>query len=530
MTEGASGGKVSVMLRTVGAVLLAFGFVASGCSESTEDLGPGEPAQGSCEPRLNPDALRLQVIAPARRTVTLESANGEPCVLVAASWEGTDRAATLDSMLPLRVEGKAAAQLSVTIGPGPIEGRFRLEFEDGATASLRLSNAEKMAVTRLDLTPDRVDVGRVEGCGTIAWELTASNGGTTLVQAVSVDGYRGTGLSYRSDSLDALSAGASETLGLEVYPDRFGELEGDFVIGWTVGSQRFEDRLPFTVLVAPRPRVERFTEPEANPLDLLIVVDHRSLVPEERDAYLANVRTMLEIAAAWPDLEVGVVPTRGGSELGWLSASSQHPVVIRASEPAWREEVMDNVRVALAVDLGLAKGIDASLLAFNPILARRNQGFGTRGAPIAIAYASQNPDASETSVLDARQEIADLGAISWAATAATSPCRGETGAATANGRYGAVAGDSNTIDICRSGWGAHFAGLASLRPERWPGRYALPSQPQPSSLRVFLEGVEIVRGGEPGFRFDPGMNELRVDPVPSPGAQLRVEYFEATCR
>lgn len=250
------------------------------------------------------------------------------------------------------------------------------------------------------------------------------------------------------------------------------------------------------------------------------------------------------------DYQVGVTTTDTNDEAGRLVSGSGMGFDSSSTGPATRRIItprtMPSPASVFAANMAFQltggapadeSGLRAAQLALSsPVVLGHNAGFLRRDANLAIIFMSDEPDQSMGSVGPYLSFFRSIKGASSpnrlsisAISAGNGTCNGAGGAASAAGRYSGLAqqGGGTFGSICASDWANFLTDMGSVvfGARR---RYFLSGQPVPSTLRVFVDGLEMPRtaGGNVNFTYESDLNAIAFPSftVPTAGSRLEVRY------
>lgn len=390
--------------------------------------------------------------------------------------------------------------------------------------------------------------------------LLSAGSGTLLVDRVELTGDRGfelIGAEVDGVLLDAsqpfeVPAGAHAALLVELWPTR---PEAAHQARLTV-HHRSRDGAPVATLLHGRsvrdePRVERFTEPASVPVDLLWVVDDSAsmAVPQRR---LADATPELWRTLAGRSVQTVVVGTDGSwPDGGWPNRCLPNRAVLRSADG---DEATLSRALSCAFHVGQASrapasGTAAALRTIEHALAPAAtdgtlnplSGFLRTEARLAVVIASDEEDQSRERTGSAvaflralkgvdRPDLLEVHTISGgedrAHCLATSPWVQDAV------RYRALAGATGgeAHDLCAPDYRGFLASIGD-RAAASAAVYPLAAAADPATVRVTVDGAEVLPDVLDGFSYDPDVNLVRLAGAsePRPGASIEISY-QSECR
>ncbi len=259
--------------------------------------------------------------------------------------------------------------------------------------------------------------------------------------------------------------------------------------------------------------------------DILVVVDDSASMLEEQERLAENFVAFTEIVAgAYADFQLGVVTTDVEvDDAGVLRGGILTPDTDEL-EAAFLEAVLVGTKGS-RYEQGYAAAELALVTGLNP-------GFVRSEARLHVIFMSDEDDQSPGKVpayLDDLWEVSDKGGLTVHAIVGDEPagCASGIGAASAGSRYltAAVQTGGYTDSICADDYteilqrvGLDVAGLQDT--------YVLNQVPEPGTIQVWVDAVEIPEREEDGWEYWPGENAIVFTgrAVPRGGMEVVAEY------
>lgn len=269
---------------------------------------------------------------------------------------------------------------------------------------------------------------------------------------------------------------------------------------------------------------ERFEQPDVeSKADVLFVIDDSASMSEEQALLQANFGAFITVMAeSYADFHLGITTTDTES----ASAGTLRGGLLTPETP----DLIGVSTAAFAVGTDGARderGLQAAALAFE-----KNPDFARTGAKLNVVIFSDEDDQSEGPVegwLDEYQQVA--GGLNYAVHAVVGDlpagCASPASAADPGDRYiaAAVQTEGWRDSICAEDYsgiltrvGLDVAGLADT--------FVLERVPEPDTLVVTVEDVQIPNRAVDGWVYDPGDNAIVFHgrAVPRPGMAIGVHY------
>lgn len=328
------------------------------------------------------------------------------------------------------------------------------------------------------------------------------------------------------------------------------EIETDQTVTNSAGG-----RVPYVVTLAGRSEVdatmvETFRQADRARADILFVVDDSGSMSEEQETLGREFDSFMRFARSQQiDYRLAVTTTDmdGGAEGRFVHASG-HPAIVSPLTPDPEESFRANVNIGTNGS-GDEQGLEAAYRALSdPLVNGANAGFLRPDAYLSVIVVSDEEDSSPRAVDfysnffsnikgPRGQNLVSVSGIvgKWAENAATpSPgtsgtCSGAGGSADWGWRYITTAQRTNGIteSICNGNWSTALEKLGLIA-FGFKSRFILTSEPDPASIKVFLDGQEIPRGTF--WTYTNASNSIDFLPiaVPPASSEIRVSY-EVAC-
>jgi hypothetical protein len=288
------------------------------------------------------------------------------------------------------------------------------------------------------------------------------------------------------------------------------------------------------------PVADSFEQPEGPKVDILWVIDNSCSMADEQQRLVENLSTFIDFADEQEaDYQMGITVTDGFStDSGRLERCFPHPAIISGDYPQ-RNEAFECTFLVGTDGSGIEAGTDAAKRALERAQQDEpniNTGLLREDADLAIVVVSDEDDQSrnlsanevffETVKGPGRASRTKVHAI---AGPTTEPCGDGTGffnAAPAF-RYQAMTENTNGLffNICVGDWSPIFDQLG-LDTFQAFDTFFLSQPAEPSSIRVFVDGLQIPNDPNQGYTYRFQENAIRFegDAVPGPGASIEVRY------
>ena len=267
---------------------------------------------------------------------------------------------------------------------------------------------------------------------------------------------------------------------------------------------------------------EHFVQPEVpEATDVLFVVDDSASMAEEQERLAANFAAFIDVLVdSDADFQLGVTTTdlsrKGaltGPVLGWESADLG-------------ERFLEALQVGTEGDRD-ERGFQAALLALDG-----DNGLVRSGSWVSVVFLSDEDDHSPGEVDEHVEELSLYGDEGMALHGIVGDlpvgCASGTSAASAAERYvEAIEATGGFRDsICAEDYSDILERIA-LSAIGWNDTFPLADLPEPDSLVVWVDGVEMPNREVDGWTYEPGDNALQFHgrAVPRPGMEIFVEYL-----
>jgi hypothetical protein len=267
---------------------------------------------------------------------------------------------------------------------------------------------------------------------------------------------------------------------------------------------------------------EHFTQPEVpDATDVLFVIDDSASMAEEQDRLGQNFEAFIEVMVdSEADFQLGVTTTDLAGQ-GRLSG----PVLGAESEDVG-ERFLEALQVGTDGDRD-ERGFQTALLALDD-----DNGLVRTGSWVSVVFLSDEDDHSPGEVDEHVGELSLFGDEGMAVHGIVGDlpvgCASGTSAASAAERYvEAIEATGGFRDsICAEDYSAILERIA-LSTIGWNDTFELADLPEPESLVVWVDGVQMPNRGVDGWTYEPGDNALLFHgrAVPRPGMEVFVEYL-----
>lgn len=421
------------------------------------------------------------------------------------------------------------------------------------------------ADSQLLIVPNELDFGTIGvGCASRDRAITIYNTGQTPVQIDSINLAAQANVAFSLANLPTglpqnpvtLNAGQSVTFDVGFRADLRSAYASAVEIGTTEASAQR------TYIVSLRGRgdvdatqIDEFEQLGKPKVDILFVIDSSCSMGDEQTALASNFQAFIQFAEAQGlDYHLGVTTadtTRhsgrlcGGRNCN-LTGLSQNRIVTPRTTPSPAAVFGENAAVGTGSPGSAAdeSGLRAAEQALTPPNTfGHNAGFVRSDAVLSLIFISDEPDQSPGNVdyyINFFLSIKGFRNTNlFSASAITAPvapgatsgnCSGPGGNASATGRYIAVAERTGGVfqSICTADWSRSLEDLSTTA-FGFKSRFFLTNQPVVTTLKVFIDGVELpaqTMGGTINWTYDFSTNSVNFAPyaTPEPGSQIRVEY------
>jgi hypothetical protein len=290
------------------------------------------------------------------------------------------------------------------------------------------------------------------------------------------------------------------------------------------------------------PVVDEFEQAPGPQVDLLWVIDNSCSMVDEQLRLIDNLGRFTQFAdSQLADYQMAVTVTDGlGSDSGEFERCFPHPAIIKgtyAQRAAAFRCTFDVGTNGPFIEAGLAAAKNALTRTLNDV--GLNTGFLREDAALAIVIMSDEDDGSvESNGLlkqffrtvkgPGREDEVKVHAI---AGPITEPCDNGAGlfAAQPGLRYKDVVDETGGLyfNICLDDWQPVLdeLGLNTFIPR---DTWILSKAADPTSIRVFVDGAEVLPGLSDGYTYDPAANSVTFTgaAVPGPGAEVEIRYLD----
>ena len=254
--------------------------------------------------------------------------------------------------------------------------------------------------------------------------------------------------------------------------------------------------------------------------DVLFVVDNSASMAEEQERLGANFEAFVEVVTdSYADFRIGVITT-DVAEAGALRGE-----VLTPTTEDLASAFLEQVAVGTKGDKD-EQGLATAVMAFSA-----NPDFSRPEAQLNVAVISDEDDHSPEAIDDYLNPLKDVSDVGFALHAVVGDlpdgCASGTSAASPGERYitavdwtggyrDSICSDDYTGILTRIG--LDISGLSDT--------FALSEVPEPETITVWVDGVEIPGREMDGWRWEPGENVIVFDgyAVPRPGMEIVAEY------
>ncbi|MCK6547495.1 choice-of-anchor D domain-containing protein [Myxococcota bacterium] len=406
------------------------------------------------------------------------------------------------------------------------------------------------AEATLLIVPNDIDFGTIGvGCSARARTITIYNTGSTPATIDSINLGAPANPAFSVTNLPAfpltLAPGASTQFDIGFRADAIAAYAGAVEINGTYAGQA----VTYVVGLVGRgavdaTQVDNFDQLGRPKVDILWVVDNSCSMFEEQAGLTSNFSAFIQFAEAQRlEYQIAVTTTDvdSGGEVGRfvpLTGTPAERIVTPQTQPSPEAQFLMNASQGTSGS-GFEQGLEAAYLALsNPLIFGHNAGFLRQDAVLSIIFLSDEMDQSPSSVdfytnfFLSIKGFRNTNLFTASAIVGDTPsgCNGAGGNADDGIRYIEVANRTGGIfqSICTSDWSRSLEELSTTA-FGFKSRFFLSNQPVVSTIRVYIDGVEIegtAAGGTVNWTYDYGTNSLNFSPfaTPEPGAQIRVEY------
>ncbi len=259
--------------------------------------------------------------------------------------------------------------------------------------------------------------------------------------------------------------------------------------------------------------------------DILVVIDDSASMVEEQERMASNFTAFTEVVAgAYADFQLGVVTTDVEVEDAGVFRGGVLTPDTEDLESAFLEAVL--------VGTGGSRYEQGYAAAELALVGGLNPGFLRTDARLHVIFMSDEDDQSSGRVpayLDTMRTAAEKGGLSVHAIVGDEPagCASGIGAASPGTRYltAAVQTGGYTDSICADDY-SEILQRVGLDVAGMQDTYALNQVPEPGTIRVWVDGVEIDEREVDGWGHHPGDNVIIFTgfAVPRAGMEVVAEY------
>ncbi|MEQ9503751.1 MAG: choice-of-anchor D domain-containing protein [Deltaproteobacteria bacterium] len=433
---------------------------------------------------------------------------------------------------------------------GPSTGDVQLSISSPTNPYPTVALAARAELDALVVTPRTIDFGTAGvDCRTTTQRITIANPTAQAVTIASV-GFAPSvpevGLVNPPTLPVSIAPGQTTSVEVDFSLERAGEITTLLEIGATVAGSAHVYRVELIGRADAATTVaETFEQATPTRSEFLFLLE-RSI--GTRDAFTdlgAQLPTFLTAAnTVGLDWRIGVTTTSGdeGGRLVHpasptdLFGGSVSNRILRPTSPDLSTLFQRNVAVGIGGEVP-APGIDMAWRALSaPHLVGHNVGFGDPGASLSVVFATNGDDGSSGSDAYYRALFASLEEERGRGNLDVHVVGGDAligcpdaGAST---RYVNLAADLGGTfhSICRPDWPERLLGELPTA-IAYRSLLRLNATPIPSTLRVFVDGVELpsqTGGGTTNWTYDAAFDAVRLSPfaVPQLGSTIRVEYTQ----
>jgi hypothetical protein len=459
-------------------------------------------------------------------------------------------------VMSLRIAPNAAATFRVQYAPamaGSDTGGVEFSISSLTSPFNTVSLAGTGADAVLLITPNDLDFGTIGiGCAARSRVVTIYNTGATAARinsiALAAPGNPAFTVSNLPSPLPAsplnLPPGGAASFEVGFRADTQSSYAAAVEINGQVNGQ------PVTYIVALQGRgandarqIDEFDQLGRPKVDILFVIDNSCSMFEEQTGLASNLGAFMQFAQAQQiDFNVAATTTdvEGGEDGRFVpvSGAATARIITPATQPS--PEAVFGQNVALGTNgSGNEQGLQAAYLALsNPLIFGHNAGFLRQDAVLSIIFVSDEQDYSSGAIdffvnfFLSIKGFRNTNLFSASSIVGDSPggCNGPGGNADDGSRYVEVANRTGGVfqSICISDWSRALEDLSTTA-FGFKSRFFLSNQPVITSLRVFVDDVEIsarASGGTVNWEYDYPTNSINFTPfaTPEPGAHIRAEY------
>lgn len=286
--------------------------------------------------------------------------------------------------------------------------------------------------------------------------------------------------------------------------------------------------------------VETFRQADKARADILFVVDDSGSMSEEQATLGREFQSFMRFAQSQQiDYHLAVTTTStcdSSSANGKIVPTGSQSRIVSPALADPERAFTDNVNVGTD---GCADetGLEAAYLALSdPNINGPNAGFLRPDAYLSIIIVSDEEDSSARTLdfyTNFFQNLkgprgANLVSVSGIVGTENPDCEGPGGSADYGQRYIETARRTSGIteSICNETWSVALQKLGLIA-FGYKSRFILASEPDPATLRIFIDGTQVPAG--PLWAYTPEANAIDFLPiaVPPAGSEIRVEYAVA---
>lgn len=515
------------MTRILAAALVVAGFTA--CSEN--ELHAGAYADGSENPDIvvTPTELDFGTRSAGESEVMTFTMTNEGPDDLTVEWlelkSDTESFTILTDLENLVLPYGSSQEVEVVFEPmadGLSEGRVLIHSDDPDDKVVEVDLLGGSAVPELDIDPADYDFGEEYiGCEEEnIWTL--SNVGSEDLEITAID--------YDADDalllLDwntlpmTLAPGESTEVTIVFQPDSTDDLEGTLSV--TSNDPRgVVDAIQTATGVYVDSVVDEFEVDGATPVDIIFAVDQSCSMDDDTTRLANNFSTFIGSISDYSDnWRIGVVTDDDGCFNNGIitSGTSNYESVFSSAvthgSGGWYTEALLTLAYR-SIQETTSSGCNPSFLRPDALLH-----------VIMVSDEREQSSSSYSSYVTLMQSyVSDPSLLMLSAVAGDYPSGCGTAEA-GDGYYQAVMATGGVfLSICSTDWSAHVEDLAAATVAGL-NSYELSSTPDESSIRVWVDGVELTSG----WSYDSATNKIELDDQPDEGSIVKVAYGEvAVC-
>ena len=511
--------------------VVLFAMVWTGCSDQQfSGLGSGVSAPGP-EISVNPPSLDFGALREGEELVlTLQVTNVGKSELDVEQIEmrGMASFTLLSADLNFRLPPGASKDVDVAFSPfeaPPNDGSVVFFSNDPARWAVEVPLVGEGAIPQLQIDPEPYDYGpEYIGCDeTESFELRNVGGEDLVIDDIQYSGPAAFWL--ERSTLPALPIvlppGESTPVEVTFAPEETTVVGGTLQVlsndprGWVEGVQSGEGEYF-------EEREDRFTVPEAPPVDILFAVDQSCSMDDDNARLASNfssfIGTISSVTTGW---RIGVVTNNNGCFKGGYLEETTSGYESRFNSAVLANDGGSNTEKLLTLSYDALQKTGSGC----------NSGFLRPSALLHVIMVSDEPEQSSTAWSTRVSQIqsfkSDPALVKLSAIAGDYP-GGCSTAAAGTGYYQAVtATGGEFLSICSTSWLSHIDKLALASLEGL-NEYDLSSaDPDPSSFVVTVDGVEWTTG----WVYDASTNQIIIEDEVEENAEIVVTYgVLATCK